>query len=62
MLKWVSSAEFQAPPTRSSQSTGTQKIEDKGSIDRINIAPLNYDNAILVIKLMIPASTIQQLF
>ena len=39
-----------APPTRSSQSTGTQKIEEQGSIDTINIAPLNYDNAILVIK------------
>tara|TARA_A100001035_G_scaffold116227_1_gene91188 strand:+ start:64 stop:1224 length:1161 start_codon:yes stop_codon:yes gene_type:complete len=39
-----------APPTRSSQSTGTQKIEEQGSIDTIKIAPLNYDNAILVIK------------
>ena len=39
-----------APPTRSSQSTGTQKIEEQGSIDTIQIAPLNYDNAILVIK------------
>ena len=39
-----------APPTRSSQSTGAQKIEEQGSIDTIKIAPLNYDNAILVIK------------
>ncbi len=39
-----------APPTRSSQTTGTQKIEEQGSIDTIQIAPLNYDNAILVIK------------
>ena len=39
-----------APPTRSSQSTGTQNIEEQGSIDTIKIAPLNYDNAILVIK------------
>jgi len=39
-----------APPTRSSQTTGTQKIEEQGSIDTIKIAPLNYDNAILVIK------------
>ena len=39
-----------APPTRSSQSTGTQKTEEQGSIDTIKIAPLNYDNAILVIK------------
>ena len=39
-----------APPTRSSQSTDTQKIEEQGSIDTIKIAPLNYDNAILVIK------------
>ena len=39
-----------APPTRSSQSTSTQKIEEQGSIDTIKIAPLNYDNAILVIK------------
>ena len=39
-----------APPTRSSQSAGTQNIEEAGSIDTIKIAPLNYDNAILVIK------------
>ena len=39
-----------APPTRSSQSTDTQKTEEQGSIDTIKIAPLNYDNAILVIK------------
>ena len=39
-----------APPTRSSQSSGTQNIEEQGSIDTIKIAPLNYDNAILVIK------------
>ncbi len=39
-----------APPTRSSQSTGTQNIEEAGSIDTVKIVPLNYDNAILVIK------------
>ena len=39
-----------APPTRSSQSSDTQNIEEQGSIDTIKIAPLNYDNAILVIK------------
>ncbi len=39
-----------APPTRSSQSLDTQKIEEQSSIDTIKIAPLNYDNAILVIK------------
>ena len=39
-----------APPTRSSQSTSNQNIEEQGSIDTIKIAPLNYDNAILVIK------------
>ena len=39
-----------APPTRSSQTTGNQNIEEQGSIDTIKIAPLNYDNAILVIK------------
>ncbi len=38
------------PPTRSSQSSDTQNIEEQGSIDTIKIAPLNYDNAILVIK------------
>ena len=39
-----------APPTRSSQSLDTQNIEEQSSIDTIKIAPLNYDNAILVIK------------
>ena len=39
-----------APPTRSSQSLDTQNIKEQSSIDTIKIAPLNYDNAILVIK------------
>ena len=40
-----------APPTRSSVSSSTQSnIEGAGSVDTIKIAPLNYDNAILVIK------------
>jgi len=40
-----------APPTRSSQSTTNQTSgENTGTIDTIKIAPLNYDNAILVIK------------
>jgi hypothetical protein len=39
------------PPTRASQSSTTQtSVEEAGSIDTIKIAPLNYDNAILVIK------------
>ena len=39
------------PPTRASQSSTTQTTgEESGSIDTIKIAPLNYDNAILVIK------------
>ena len=40
-----------APPTRSSVSSSTQSnVEGAGSVDTIKIAPLNYDNAILVIK------------
>ena len=40
-----------APPTRSSVSSSTQSnIESADSVDTIKIAPLNYDNAILVIK------------
>ncbi len=40
-----------APPTRSSQSSTTSTSgEEAGAIDTIEIAPLNYDNAILVIK------------
>ena len=40
-----------APPTRSSQSLTNQTSgKEAGSIDTIKIAPLNYDNAILVIK------------
>ena len=40
-----------APPTRSSHSSSTQSnVESAGSVDTIKIAPLNYDNAILVIK------------
>ena len=40
-----------APPTRSSQSsTISTSGEEAGAIDTIKIAPLNYDNAILVIK------------
>ncbi len=40
-----------APPTRSSQTSATQSnVESAGSVDTIKIAPLNYDNAILVIK------------
>ena len=40
-----------APPTRSSQSsTISTSEEEAGAIDTIKIAPLNYDNAILVIK------------
>ena len=40
-----------APPTRSSQISSGQDIEEKSSdIKTIKIAPLNYDNAILVIK------------
>ena len=44
-------ARVSAPPTRSSQTSATQNTRDEaGSIDTIKIAPLNYDNAILVIK------------
>ena len=39
-----------APPTRSSQTSTQGTREEAGSIDTIKIAPLNYDNAILVIK------------
>ena len=40
-----------APPTRSSVSSSTPSdVESAGSVDTIKIAPLNYDNAILVIK------------
>ena len=40
-----------APPTRSSQTSATQDTgKEAASIDTIEIAPLNYDNAILVIK------------
>ncbi|MAI28634.1 MAG: hypothetical protein CBC84_001570 [Pelagibacteraceae bacterium TMED124] len=40
-----------APPTRSFQSSTSETSgEETGSIDTIKIAPLNYDNAILVIK------------
>ena len=40
-----------APPTRSSQSSALKTLKKQGSIDTIKIAPLNYDNAILVNKI-----------
>tara|TARA_B100000035_G_scaffold306681_1_gene309029 strand:- start:1662 stop:2825 length:1164 start_codon:yes stop_codon:yes gene_type:complete len=39
-----------APPTRSQTSATQNTGEEAASIDTIEIAPLNYDNAILVIK------------
>ncbi len=39
-----------APPTRSSQSSTESRGGQASSTDTIKIAPLNYDNAILVIK------------
>ena len=51
-----------APPTSGSQPSVQQTDDSKPKFDTVKIAPLNYDNAILVINLMILILTIQLLF